>query len=376
MPLISPYRTQLINPYGSSQRATRPYSLPAVHDGRFGFRQSMTEPIAKPKQKREIKLPGDFAGEKNPDYLCLIFHGRRGRGKSTGATAFARFLFDQQKAMNPNYKVFANYKVNFADMCHPRLVDALITFPEWLHDCLILIDEIAVYFPGLRATSTAALNFSTFLQEIRKLRVDLIFTTQFPTMIIGNASIQIDCFIEPYLYHKVYEPRVKAWVNNSMIMNCCDWWGQWSGYPVHHRWPPEPEDTIAAPKLHMIRNIYHQFNTNEIIPAFWHPSRDSIMERQWTSEFEAEREAEEELLAKENPEPVLVKANKEPQTLQELLDVQPGSIELRSILKQAGRIDPQIKNYSQLATAMRRLGWSCYQTGKNGPWIGEACETE
>jgi hypothetical protein len=199
-------------------------------------------------------------------------------------------------------------------MCHPRLVDALITFPEWLHDCLILIDEIAVYFPSLRATSTAALNFSTFLQEIRKLRVDMVFTTQFPTMIIGQASLQIDLFVEPYLY---------------------------------------------------------QFNTNEVIPAFWHASRNDIMEREWTEEFAAEASQEES-------EPAHVQAVK-PQSagfanLKDLLDAQPQrEIELREIIDHAKRLDPKIKRYGQLADTMRRYGWACYRDA-TGKWMGEKCD--
>lgn len=384
--LFSPYNKP-IDPY-QLPRGFDPYAIRQSTHGkssgndRYGLRVPLDEPVYNTQRQREIKLPGDFPGERNPDYLCLIFHGRRGRGKSTGATAFARYLYDQNRATNPNYKVFANYKVNFADMCHPRLVDSLITFPEWMHDCLILIDEIAVCFPSLRATSTAALNFSTFLQEIRKLKVDMIFTTQFPTMIIGQASLQIDMFIEPFLYHKVYEPRVKAWVNDSMIMNCVDWWGQWTGYPIHHPWPPEPKDVMAAPKLHMMRNIYHQFNTNEIIPAFWHASRNEIIGRQWSEEVEAEIAEEESIKAEaasrqmEEHAQSLRRQNANYSNLGELLDAQTDKeIALRGIIEQAKRIDPKIKSHPQLAESMRRYGWSCYKTA-TGQWIGEKLEAE
>lgn len=365
--MVNMMASRTFDPYRSGRKSPNYYHMQR-YDGRNGLSHSLTEPRPRVKKPVELLLPWDHRGERSPDYLCMIFHGRRGRGKSTGATAFARYIYDTNRVKNPNYKVFANYKVNFADMCHPRLVDALITFPEWLHDCLILVDEIAVYFPSVRATSGAALNFSTFLQEIRKLKVDLIFTTQFPTMIIGNASIQIDLFIEPYLYHKVYEPRVKAWVNDSMIMNCVDWWGQWTGHPINHRWPPEETDCIARPKLHLLRNIYHQFNTNEIIPAYWHPSRQEIISREWSDEVEAEDASE----AHEPTQKSLTRGQVGVyHTLGELLSDQDNAIVLGSILQEAKKIDPQIKKHRDLAEAMRRQGWSCYQTGKNGPWMGE-----
>ncbi len=365
-----------INPYAMPRsRMFSPYSMP-IQQNSFGIHAPMTDLYMPQKEKAEIIWPWQQEGETNPDYLCLIFHGRRGRGKSTGATAFAKYLYDTNRRMNPDYKVYTNYRVNFADMAHPRLVDALITFPDWLHDCLILIDEIAVYFPSTRATSTNALNFATFLQEIRKLHVDLIFTTQFPTMIIGSASIQIDLFVRPRLYHWQYDDDAERMIANSVQMDCVDWWGQWSDMPISHRWPPNDEDVIVSPSLHNLytSGLYDEFNTNEIIPAFWHPSRMGVMSREWGSEMAAEEKAEEEALATTAPE-----ATNIPQvatTLVGLLNQQTEqNIRLSGILRQAQKVDSQIKSYKHLATAMRGMGWSCFQQGgSTGEWWGERME--
>lgn len=359
--LVSPYQS----PIGS------PYAMPFARSA--GGHLSPSELRMPHREESELIWPWEHSGEPSPDFLCSIFHGRRGKGKSTGATAFAKYLKDTNVRLDSNYKVYTNYRVNFANMAHPRLVDALITFPEWLKKCIILVDEIAVYFPSLRATSTNALNFSTFLQEIRKLEVDLIFTTQFPTMIIGNASIQIDLFIEPWLYHPVYEPRIGRMVYDRLLMNCCDWWGQWTGEPVRHRWPPLHDDIIARPKLINLKSIYSQFNTKEIIPAFWHPSRDNIMQREWAEEENQADLQEQENLAKQAG--FLTKTQKVApkfHTMNDLLDAQPDFLRLSTILREAQKIDPKIKQFAHLATLMRGTGWTCYQEGgKYGEWTAE-----
>jgi hypothetical protein len=365
------------SPYAiSAKKRNGIYRIPWYRDG-YGSHLSLTEPYLHKQEVIDLLFPWDLKGVKRPEYLCLIFHGRRGRGKSTGATAFAKYIYDANKQYNPDYKLYTNYKVEFADMCHPRLVDALITFPEWCHDCMILVDEIAVYFPSVRAVSGGSLNISTFLQEIRKLRVDLIFTTQFPTMIIGNVNIQVDLFVEPFLYNRTYERRVGSYVADSMRMRFVDWWGQWTDRPIRHRWPPEPEDTLVTYNLHNLSPVYGRFDTDEIIPAFWHPSRGEIIRREWKEDWEAEEAAEqarEQEAARMEPESARPPVSADQaRSLRQLLDAQPNTrIPLRSLLTQAQRIDPQIKSVGDLMTAMRRLGWTCYQAGsRNGTWMGK-----
>lgn len=344
--------------------------------------QSLSVPGLKRKQERQLIMPWDVPGKRKIPYYVVMFHGRRGDGKSYAMTGMARRIQQENFSLgNFRHKIYANYRVDFATMCHPRIVDAITTFPEWLHDCVILIDEIAVYFPGMRATSRAALDFATFLQEIRKVRVELIFTTQFPTQVMGNLSIQVDWFVQPYLYNWVYQPSKHGdYVADSAELRWVNWWGGETGDPIYikHRWPPRYEDAVRVTHYHNLRHTAPMFNTEEIIPAFWSPNRQEVLSRQdaWKEEMQAELDREKTDLAESPPE-VIQQARRDPRTIGELLaSIDADEVQLRQILSTAKRLDPSIKGYGDLVETLRRHHWACFRETVSNAWVGQRLKSE
>ena len=238
-----------------------------------------------------------YPGEKKADTLLLpwevpisgsfypiiaMFWGRRGQGKTLSMTTLGAMMLHRylragvkSSAANPNgHKICANYHVSFADFYNPMLVDMLVDFPPWAHDMTVMIDEILAYFPNRRSLARGNLNFGTFLQQIRKRHIELLFTTQFPQNMDKIMVEQVDLFIRPELFNR----------GNSVRLIIHDWWGQFTGNMISKKWPPihEPPDWIIP--VHGIKNVYGAYPTDEVVAPMWSGNRNTIIKGQWTDE--------------------------------------------------------------------------------------------
>ena len=77
----------------------------------------------------------------------------------------------------------------------PFLIDEMIQFPSWLRDGTVCIDEVGSAFPSVRAMSTINVLFTNMLTQLRKRKLEISFTTQFPQMISYGVLTQVDLFI-------------------------------------------------------------------------------------------------------------------------------------------------------------------------------------
>ena len=212
---------------------------------------------------------------------CKFFFGRRGTAKSLSmvfmawglSNAFDEYLGPAKWCNICRYshrpvRIAANFQCRFADIQDPYLVDKLQTYPLWAHDLVVLIDEIATYCPSARAMSRTTLELGTWLQQIRKRRIEIYMCTQFPQDITRTVLRQVDFFMEP-------EPIAEG---QHVKLYMYDIWGQYSGDYSYKKWPPTREDAFTTKTLPRTYRVWNQYDTEEIFAPIWADHRDSMID--------------------------------------------------------------------------------------------------
>lgn len=126
--------------------------------------------------------------------LVLGYYGERGQGKSLMMTADALRMWRKHKfeVVYSTYEMSAHkelkgklgwitkgdwQKTGFGK---PFTLEMLLRFPAWLHDACIVVDEIDTMLPSYRSTTYIADFWDKFLRQIRKRKVWLLWSSQFP----------------------------------------------------------------------------------------------------------------------------------------------------------------------------------------------------
>tara|TARA_B100000029_G_scaffold97226_2_gene87525 strand:+ start:2492 stop:3541 length:1050 start_codon:yes stop_codon:yes gene_type:complete len=215
-------------------------------------------------------------GQKKFQPICVFFYGRRGQGKTLGMTTVAALMKERYRRARRKNQVFSNYWTSFSDFSHPYLIDQLNEFPEWAHDGILMIDELASAFPSVRAQSTVNLLFSNLLTQIRKRRMEALFTTQFVSQVSFTVLVQTDIFV---LCEQLQSGR-------AIKMYLFDYWGQWSGKFWKKRWPPMKEEADWVKTIWNTDRLWGHYNTSEVIASLHSDVRGEIIEQQYVFEEE------------------------------------------------------------------------------------------
>ena len=226
-----------------------------------------------------LLTPETLVGNGPFDPLTIILAGRRGRGK-TAALTYIGNLFRQSYAYHGlDVHIAANYNTDVAHdgWADPFILDEIILFPPWADNILILVDEAAAYFPRRRSLARAHLDFSTFLQQIRKRDIEMVFTTQFPGMLDDQMLINIDlyCMVDMW-------PRSGWNAGKYVDVKIWDWHGQFTGSFSRPKIPPEGPPTWRR-RFHNVNQIFGHYNTKEVIGRLWASgdSRADVAEQYW-----------------------------------------------------------------------------------------------
>lgn len=136
--------------------------------------------------------------------ICVTLIGNRGSGKSVGGThicvvdgllAGRKVVSNLPIALKVRYKD-AEKTYESVDLDAVTMLD-FNDFDTNYEDCWIFIDETNVDIAdSQRSTSNQALFFSHILQQMRKRKLDFIFTTQSETFLPSRARWQTDIFIK------------------------------------------------------------------------------------------------------------------------------------------------------------------------------------
>ena len=339
----------------------RPPKRLSVYPASLDVRQPMIVYPGEGEEQFEI-TPETLIGGDKFDPITVMLAGRRGRGKTALLTFFGMFMREAFHAHNVDTKIAANYNTDVADpgiYCNPYLIDDLMEFPEWADDLIVLVDEVAALFPRRRSTARVNVDFSSFMQQIRKRDVEVIFTTQFPGMLDDQLLINIDLYCMCNMW-----PRHGWNAGKHVTLYIWDWHGQFTGKFARPRIPPDGPPTWKRTFTNVNR-VFGHYNTKEVISRLWGTSqnRNSIAGQFWEK---GNNEDEEEVAAMQ-----ALQRAEGPTDLQGFLESLKGKgFSLARVWRDAQKFDDSIQSIDDFAERVANLGpWEVMKEGKN--WIAE-----
>lgn len=104
--------------------------------------------------------------------LVVMYKGRRGAGKTL------TMVKDAYKYYLNGYKILSNIKLPFGELINESDILALDKESN-LYNCVILLDELQIFFESRRSMKKQNLDFSNFIQQLRKRNITLLGTTQY-----------------------------------------------------------------------------------------------------------------------------------------------------------------------------------------------------
>ena len=276
------------------------------------------------------------------DPLTLMLAGRRGMGKTATLTFIAGFFEAHYKAQNRDVKIASNFNCDYASdgWSDPMIVDYINGFPPDARDMLVLVDEAAAYFPRRRSLARTNVDFSTFLQQIRKRGIEMAFTTQFPGMLDDQMLINIDLYSLVSMW-----PRSGPSKGRYVDIYVWDWHGQFTGQFTRPRIPPDGPPTWRRRFHNVNRAAFGHYNTYEVIGAIWSHNRDSIAAQYWDV-------VEPDGTESTAPEPVIV-----PATLLDFLLSLGNSFIVGRFVADAGGFDATVHTIGDFKQRINDLGY-------------------
>jgi len=134
--------------------------------------------------------------------MIVLYKGRRGAGKTLTMVKDAINFYKRGWTIYSNFDISIPYK---------KLTnDDILGLPENdnISDCVILLDEIQTIIDSRRSMKGDNLNFSYFIQQIRKKRIVLLATTQFTGTTDKRFREHVDVIVKPRIDFRY--PIVKA----------------------------------------------------------------------------------------------------------------------------------------------------------------------
>ncbi len=150
--------------------------------------------------------------------MIVLYTGRRGAGKTLTMTK------DAYKYHLSGYKVYSNIELDFAEfMSNEEILDIDKTD---LREIILVIDEIQLLLDSRRSSRKGNLNFSYFIQQIRKRKIIILCTTQFSGTVDLRLRQHVDVVARPK-YDKILHVCEVTYIdmtalNDNMFMNDTD----------------------------------------------------------------------------------------------------------------------------------------------------------
>jgi hypothetical protein len=298
------------------------------------------------EQGPKVVSPLDIPGKRRLSPLVLFFFGRRGQGKSLVMSAIAKMMQDRYRSAGRDTGLVSNYYLDFADRADPYLLDELIEFPEWAYNLLVCIDEVATAFPGRRSLAKINVLFSSFLTQIRKRRIEVMFTTQFPQVMDQQILMQVDLFIRCEAIQGGRHVRLEIY----------DWWGQYTGNFDRKPWPPLVGTHDNEITIFNTNTVFGAYSTNEVVANVNSDSRDALIARQWDTRESTDDAETVDLTDVPAPPQNLTEAA-------EAMRAKHGAFRVLEMWPDVHKFAPEIKSVPQLKTALVDLGYTITMFG-------------
>lgn len=309
--------------------------------------------------------PETLIGNDKFEPITIMLAGRRGRGKTAALTFLGKLFREAYAIHGVNAKVAANYNTTVAHLGppdnpslynNPYIIEDIMSFPKWADNLFVLVDEAAALFPRRRSTARINVDFSTFMQQIRKRDTEVAFTTQFPGMLDDQLLINIDLFIQCNMW-----PRSGRDAGRYIDLLIWDWHGQWTGIYTRPRIPPDGPPSWRR-RFFNANLVFGQYNTKEVIGRLWatDSDRQSIGHQFWATGEPVEGPS-----IPEEPQPL-------PENIGDFLQsLQGKSFAIDRMLESAQAFDESLKNRQDFISALEVFGlWDIMREGKN--WLAIA----
>jgi len=127
--------------------------------------------------------------------MIVMYKGRRGTGKTL------TMVKDGLGFYNKGWVIYSNFEVVFP---YKKLNnDDILNLPDNdnIKNCVIMIDEIQTIIDSRRSMKSSNLNFSYWIQQIRKKNIVLLCTTQFTRTTDLRLREHIDIVVKPKFLH-------------------------------------------------------------------------------------------------------------------------------------------------------------------------------
>lgn len=122
--------------------------------------------------------------------MIVLYKGARGRGKTLS------MVKDGAEYFLEGYKVIRNFECSFGQYIDNEEILNLSKNSN-LNNCVMLIDEIQIFFDNRRSMTKQNITFSNFVQQIRKRNIIILCTTQYSNTIDLRLRQHLDIIAFP-----------------------------------------------------------------------------------------------------------------------------------------------------------------------------------
>jgi len=133
--------------------------------------------------------------------MIVLYKGGRGRGKTL------TMVKDGLQYYLEGYRVLSNFQCEFTEKLDNEEILQLDKNSE-LFNCIILIDEIQIFFDARRGMLKQNLTFSNFVQQIRKRNITILCTTQYSNTIDLRLRQHLDIIAFPSFIERLHLCKV------------------------------------------------------------------------------------------------------------------------------------------------------------------------
>lgn len=122
--------------------------------------------------------------------MIILYRGSRGKGKTL------TMVKDAYNFYKAGFRVFGNLKLGFGKLITSDEVVSLDHASD-LKNCVLVVDEIELFFDSRNFGKTQNKTFSHFLQQIRKRNIVILCTAQYVNLIDLRIRQQLDIVVYP-----------------------------------------------------------------------------------------------------------------------------------------------------------------------------------
>lgn len=122
--------------------------------------------------------------------MIILYKGRRGAGKTL------TMVKDGLKYFLNGYRILRNFECGFGEYISDEEILDLNKDSE-IYNCVIMIDEIQIFFDSRRSMKKQNLLFSNFIQQIRKRNIIVLATSQYSNTVDLRFRQHVDIMAMP-----------------------------------------------------------------------------------------------------------------------------------------------------------------------------------